>query len=182
MAPTITGTSRITLAEDLLIYTLSQSTEFQSFTGTVNATLAAQRVYCVEIPGTADDQDHWTEYEWATMFPCVILGPPDDGGSVSYRHEATGGPAWEFVHDLRFTLRFERYLPEGLDEQDAVRDFQNRVGVIMEELIEQSGYSERFACTSAQPNGPPQIGSYARYATLGAIQAWRWEIVSEVGG
>lgn len=182
MAPTIAGMSRITQAEDLLISTLSQSAEFQDFTGMVTAELAALRIYCVEIPGTSDDQDHWNDDEWANLFPCVILGPPDDGGSVTYRHEATGGPLWEFANDLRFTLRFERYLPDGLDEQDAVRDFQNRVGTIMEELIGQSGHPERFGCSRAMPLGPPQIGSYSRYASLGAIQSWRWEIVSEVAG
>lgn len=182
MAPTITGTSRITQAEDLLISTLSQSAEFQDYCGAVSAAIAARRIYCVEIPGTVQDQDQWSEDEWLGMFPCVIIGPPDDGGSVAYRHEASGGPLWEFVTDLRFTIRFERYLPAGLDEQDAVRDFQNSVGTIMEELIGQSGHPERFACSRATPLGPPQIGSYARYATLGAIQTWRWEIASEVSG
>lgn len=180
MAPTITGTSRITQAEDLLIAALSTSTEFQDFTGTPTSTLAANRIYCVEIPGTADDSDQWNEDEWLSLFPCVIVGPPEDGGSINYRHEATDGPAWAFVHDLRFTLRFERYLPSHLDEQDAVRDFQNSVGVIMEELIEQSGYPDKFACSRATPLGPPQIGSYARYASLGAIQSWRWEVAADI--
>lgn len=179
MAPTTAGTTAITIAEDLLIESLSRSPTFHDFTETTHEMTSRAHIYCIEIPGTAEDQDDYTAEEFIALFPCVVIGPPEDGGSISYRHEATG-QYWEYVRSLQFVLRFERFWPSGYDEQEAVRDFQNKIGTIMEELINQSGAGDRFGVSTSQPIGPPQLGSYRRYASLGMVQSWRWAVNAEV--
>lgn len=174
------GTNSITIAEDAIIDSLAYSGAFQTLVDADNPYEAKASIYCVEIPQPTNTSDTWTAAEWTALFPCAIIQPPEEGASVTYKHHAIGAPLWEHVRDTAFDIRFERFLPATMTEQEAIREFQNSVGDIMEEFISQSGVDGRFAVTQAAPNGPPEIGPYQQYKALGFIQRWVWSITNEV--
>lgn len=171
MAPTIAGTNCITIAEDAIISMLADSTACRTFLSAADATEAKTKIYCHDIP--QPDDDAFTDADWAALFPSVLILPPEDGNLFAASLSAL---PHEYDVDLAFILRFERYWPDGMDEQDGVRDFMNKVGSVIEDLLDAAKAGGAFGFTAITNTQPMYTASYARYESLGRVQGWEFSV------
>ena len=179
MPPTVAGTNCITQSEDVLVDTIAGLAAFQAFTGTANSAAAKARIYVGDIPRTAEDQDHWTDAEIAAIYPCCIICPPPDGNEAQFRYTANSG-FYDFTVNLRFLLRFERFVPASTDEQNVIRTIKNQVGDIAEDLAEAAGVGDKFAATDIMTNGVPYRSNFGRAEPQGDICGWELLLAREI--
>ena len=173
MAPTIAGTSCLTIAEDRLVNSVANSSTFQTLVGAVSGAAAKSRIYLDEVPNANLDRDDWTQEEWDDLFPLCLITPPPDEPAIRYVHDANG-TGFEYVRSYRFHVCFEQKANETLDAQDALREFKDTVDTIISDMLDQTSQDDRFSPTLVQPVGPPETGTYARLATLGPVHQWKW--------
>lgn len=173
------GTNCITQAEDALIELLANSAAFRTFTGTANATAAKTKIYLYDVPATAQDKDDYSSAEFVALFPCAIIGPPDEGQTLEGRYTANG-VNYEYTVDLAFSVRFERQRGASDTDQVAVRKLCNAIGDVIDQLMLQSGNGGNFAFTYVAPIGTPYVGEYGRDQSLGVVEGWKWLFRREV--
>ncbi|TXH44326.1 MAG: hypothetical protein E6Q97_32845 [Desulfurellales bacterium] len=173
------GTNSITQAEDALIELLANSAAFRTFVGAANATAAKARIYLYDIPSTAEDQDGYTDAEFVALFPCAIIGPPDDGEMFRGTYTANG-VNYEYTVDVAFSVRFERQRSGTDTDQAAVRKLCNAIGDVIDQLMLSSGTGGHFAFTDVSPVAAPYVGEYGRDQSLGVVEGWKWLFRREV--
>lgn len=179
MAPSTAGSNFLTEAEDKLIDTLAALVKVQSWLGVGNATDAKARIYAQEIPRTIEDQDEWTADELEAIFPCVIIGPPEDAPEFELRHTADGAPAWEMIADVAFSIRFERIRPTATDNQAELRALRNAIGDVLEDIVENNGNSGTFTFSTIRPAGACYVAAIGRTEDL-PIHGWKIEVACVV--
>jgi len=179
MAPTVAGTNFLTKAEDKLIDTLAALVKVQSWLGVANATNAKARIYAQDIPRTLEDQDEWTSEELNAIFPCVIVGPPEDVPEFELRHTADGAPAWEMIADVAFSIRFERVRPTNTDAQAELRALRNAIGDVLEDIVDNNGNSGTFTFSVIRPASVCYVAGLGKTEDI-PIHGWKIEVACVV--
>lgn len=109
---------------------LSNCDEFQSWTGTANATAALERIYVAGLPLT--EYDEFTPDEMDNKRPFAIIEIDPDAGNY-FRHHGTDTNR-HFNRSGRMFVTFEQAVTVALAEDPAEldRQFQNTIGHIIE--------------------------------------------------
>ncbi len=167
MAPTTAGTNAITQTEDILIDHLAGLSEFQTLTGTGDATAAKTHIY-VESFGDFD-----TIAELEAKMPYVLISPLEDSPQIMFKLHAA---RYQFIQTHHYQLSFWRELsrPSATDIQDLEREWKNAVGDVMEAFVSSAGDEGKFGANEVWPISPAAFDweDTKQYAT----QVWDWGV------
>lgn len=151
---------------------LANSTEFQAFVGESSVAGAEAKIYLFETPERADiSRDAYTEPEWLAMHPCAIIEPPDDNNIFEFNSIATGG---YYAKQLAASVQFQRILDPGETRANTelAADMIDRVGVIVEEMMDESSSQGRLAFTDVLSDVPVWRAPMRDRTALGDMQTW----------
>lgn len=140
-------------AQNILRISLSDSSAFQTFTGTANATAALAKIYHDELPKPATGRVH-TLAEITALRPCAVVFTQTDAGWTIERDAMGEASCWHpsgVLHCLLF-----RNVPDAdkdnLGKVDT--DFRTTVGLIVDDLIAMSETAGRLAIDKITTRGP----------------------------
>lgn len=140
-------------AQNVLRITLSASSAFQTFTGTVDATAALAKIYHDELPKPSTGRLH-TLAEITALRPCAVVFTASDSGWAIER-DAMGEQACWNPYGILHCLLF-RNVPEA-DKDDLGKcdtDFRTTVGLIIDDLVAMSETAGRLAIDKITARGP----------------------------
>lgn len=178
MAPTIAGTNCLTKAEDALVASLAESAAFQTFVGAATALAARARIHIHDMPMDLDDADAAVAAVDALRLPYAQISLSASGPLLSLR-QSSSDPY--FDANFVFLTRLVRFIPDGLDEQDAARSLLNDSIDIVEDLADAADTAGHLRFTSLQIADGPHRSEYPVQANLGQRQWIDIEIQKEVG-
>lgn len=160
----------LTQIEDALVLALASSPTLQEWTEDLDA--------FSHVKVDEDDPpagEFYTEQEMAERLPLVIIEPDPDGETIRYEKIASGntyGVGWGF------NLRFLGPLDLTLNENQDRRAFKDRVGKVIEELLDtsQDPNTERTEIMVAAAIEHPRIAHYSEAEEAAQFWSWEWTI------
>lgn len=148
------GVGLFTPHEDHLKDTLAGLSEMQTWLGAPDATAAGKRIFIGDLPPPPDGCGAYPREILQGMRPLAIVYTSPDGGyraiqdAVSY--------SWHYRQGGDLFVLFEQEVPAALklDHAELRRQFMNSLGLIAQELLQDSGMAGKFAVRRLTCYGP----------------------------
>lgn len=178
MASSIRGTNCITERQDRIVNALANRTSFQAFCNVISPDDAKDHIFIGAVPEPEIDSTEKEVYDlatWQALFPMVVVGTPEDGG-VLYEH-STSDSRWGYSKSFANTLLFQRFRTDGeANWQDALRNIENEVGNVIDELARGSdGFNIGASTIETNENA-----HFARYQNIPyEPMAWEWRVEAD---
>ena len=179
MATTIPGTNCITERQDRIINTLSQMQTFQAFARVNTVEAARDHILVGALPDpdpAAQSKETYSDSAWIAMFPLVVIGTPEDGG-VLYEHATGDGDQWGYSKSFVNALLFQRFRESTESHwQDALRNMENEVGNVIDELAVQRA-DRNVGASTVTTN---ENAGFTRYQNVPLEpMSWEWRLEAD---
>jgi hypothetical protein len=165
------ATGWISLAVDHLRASIANSATFQTWTGSVDAATALNRVGYRDMGITPADGIEYVAGELASLMPCAIVSI---GPQMSLKSDADG--TWSDGGSLVAEFWDQADESVATDISEVERRFSNQVGTIVREVCQQNRTAGRLDVSAATSKTEPMRATpQDKTGSLGDWVYWAWD-------